>query len=169
MSTAVVSPTGANSISTPAAPDDSKDPSTWGKNYETMPEKYRKVLLNLIKKYQDARAYTRAYRIRRASQARYLWHGYHQIWWSENEHIYKVLGIDKIPDGVDLPRYDYTTNIFRGFGLAAIAVISDGKIVVRFWPQNSNIQADVDTAKEASEMCVLIERQNDMDTLSIQE
>jgi hypothetical protein len=137
---------------------------------ERMPEKYRKVLLGLCKRFIDSRGFNRAARIRRATRARYFWQGLQNIWWSENEGIYKVYGIDKLPEDVAPPhRREGAINLFRAFGLALAAVVSDGKIVVRFWPQNPSQQDDLDTAKEASTLSSLIERQNDMDTLSIEE
>jgi hypothetical protein len=150
-------------------PDSVTDPAQWGENYKNMPRKFSKALIELGRNLEQSTSKQRLSQVRRASRRRYFWRGWHYLWWSEMDRRYKVVGIDKVPSDVELPRYDYVTNIYQSYGLAFVAVVSEGKINVRFWPVNHNKQEDLDTAEAASDVAVLIENNNEIDIMAMDE
>ncbi|MGH9730210.1 MAG: hypothetical protein ACRD4A_00815, partial [Candidatus Acidiferrales bacterium] len=69
----------------------------------------------------------------------------------------------------DMPRYEFVTNIYQAFGLSIISVLSQDIPRVRFFPQSAESEADVSSAKSASEVSKLIERSNRIGNLIVEE
>ncbi len=65
----------------------------------------------------------------------------------------------------DMPRYQFVTNLYQAFGLSFISVISQDVPATRFYPQSTLIEADITTAKAASEVATLIEQNNHVEQL----
>ncbi|MGC2088647.1 MAG: hypothetical protein WA638_04385, partial [Candidatus Acidiferrales bacterium] len=63
----------------------------------------------------------------------------------------------------------FVTNIYQAFGLSIIAVLSQDIPRVRFFPQSAESEADVSTAKGASEVSKLIEQNNRIGDLLVEE
>ena len=65
----------------------------------------------------------------------------------------------------DMPRYQFVTNLYQAFGLSFVSVISQDVPATRFYPQSTLIEADITTAKAASEVADLIEQNNHVEKL----
>lgn len=147
------------------------DPATldFGPFNRAMPEELSKALLELARDQETIYAQQRMNQLRRAMRNRYLWRSIHYFWWSPKNRRYMIFGQDPLPDGYETPRSETPINLYRGYGLAFMAVVSEGKVNVRFWPQDPEQQEDVETAEAASDVMDMIERNNNPDELTLEE
>jgi len=65
----------------------------------------------------------------------------------------------------EMPRYQFVTNFYQGFGLSFIAVLSQDVPSVRFYPQSAQSLDDIGAARAASDVADLIERNNEVENL----
>jgi len=65
----------------------------------------------------------------------------------------------------EMPRYQFVTNFYQGFGLSFIAVLSQDVPSVRFYPQSSQSLADIAAARAASDVAQLVEQNNHVEQL----
>ncbi|MFZ3244969.1 MAG: hypothetical protein WA185_07830 [Candidatus Acidiferrales bacterium] len=110
--------------------------------------------------------------IRRIKQAHQFWRGLQYLWWSDRDQNWHLPFEQKFTQEStleDMPRYEFVTNIYQAFGLSIIAVLSQDIPRVRFFPQSAESEADVSTAKGASEVSKLIEQNNRIGDLLVEE
>ncbi|MGB6232105.1 MAG: hypothetical protein WBF46_01395, partial [Candidatus Acidiferrales bacterium] len=94
------------------------------------------------------------------------------LWWSDRDQNWHLPFEQKFTQEStleDMPRYEFVTNIYQAFGLSIIAVLSQDIPRVRFFPQSAESEADVSTAKGASEVSKLIEQNNRIGDLLVEE
>src|SRR5205807_8012994 len=65
----------------------------------------------------------------------------------------------------EMPRYQFVTNFYQGFGLSFIAVLSQDVPSVRFYPQSSQSLPDIAAARAASDVAQLVEHNNHVEQL----
>ncbi len=65
----------------------------------------------------------------------------------------------------EMPRYQFVTNFYQGFGLSFIAVLSQDVPSVRFYPQSTQTLEDISAARAASDVSQLIEQNNHVEQL----
>src|SRR5437763_9379370 len=65
----------------------------------------------------------------------------------------------------EMPRYQFVTNFYQGFGLSFIAVLSQDVPSVRFYPQSAQSLEDISAARAASDVARLIEQNNHIEHL----
>src|SRR5438445_2423098 len=65
----------------------------------------------------------------------------------------------------EMPRYQFVTNFYQGFGLSFIAVLSQDVPSVRFYPQSAQSLADIAAARAASDVAQLVEQNNHVEQL----
>jgi hypothetical protein len=65
----------------------------------------------------------------------------------------------------EMPRYQFVTNFYQGFGLSFIAVLSQDVPSVRFYPQSAQSLEDISAARAASDVATLIEQNNHIEQL----
>src|ERR1700682_988075 len=65
----------------------------------------------------------------------------------------------------EMPRYQFVTNFYQGFGLSFIAVLSQDVPSVRFYPQSAQSLEDISAARAASDVATLIEQNNHIEHL----
>ena len=65
----------------------------------------------------------------------------------------------------EMPRYQFVTNFYQGFGLSFIAVLSQDVPSVRFYPQSAQSLEDISAARAASDVAELIEQNNHIEQL----
>ncbi len=65
----------------------------------------------------------------------------------------------------DMPRYQFVTNFYQGFGLSFVAVLSQDVPSVRFYPQSAQSLQDISAARAASDVATLIEQNNKVEEL----
>ena len=146
--------------------------SPWGVNNELLPKRLQAALGRLVQQFGEESESTRRDEIRRIKQAHQFWRGLQYLWWSEQDQNWHLPFEQKLTDQTsleDMPRYEYVTNIYQAFGLSIIAVLSQDVPRVRFFPQSAQAEEDIGTAKAATEVGQLIERNNRMGSRIVDE
>jgi hypothetical protein len=142
-----------------------------GTNFERLEEE-RPELVNalreLVRQYRQEGVTARRHEIRRIRQARLFWHGVQYAWWNPNDMNWHLPFEQKFNDDralEEMPRYQFVTNFYQGFGLSFVAVLSQDVPSVRFYPQSAQSLVDIAAAKSASDVAELIERNNHVEHL----
>ncbi|MGB6716286.1 MAG: hypothetical protein WBE47_04975, partial [Candidatus Acidiferrales bacterium] len=144
----------------------------FGANNEQLPERLQQALRRLVLDLTTESEISRRAEIRRIKQAHQFWRGLQYLWWSDRDQNWHLPFEQKFTQEStleDMPRYEFVTNIYQAFGLSIIAVLSQDIPRVRFFPQSAESEADVSTAKGASEVSKLIEQNNRIGDLLVEE
>jgi len=140
----------------------------FGANNEQLEERKPKLvaaLRDLVLQFRQEGIVARRHEIRRIRQARLFWQGLQYAWWNPQDMTWH-LPFDRgsaFGDNRDLeemPRYQFVTNFYQGFGLSFIAVLSQDVPATRFYPQSAQSEPDIAAAKAASKAAELVEQNN---------
>lgn len=126
------------------------------------------ALRELVRQYRTEGVVARRNGIRRIRQARLFWQGLQYAWWNPNDMNWHLPFEQRFSDDRELeemPRYQFVTNFYQGFGLSFIAVLSQDVPSVRFYPQSAQSLEDIAAARAASDVAELIERNNEVENL----
>jgi hypothetical protein len=126
------------------------------------------ALRELVRQYRQEGIVARRSEIRRIRQARLFWQGLQYAWWNPNDMNWHLPYENRSSDDRELeemPRYQFVTNFYQGFGLSFIAVLSQDVPSVRFYPQSAQSLDDIGAARAASDAADLIERNNEVENL----
>src|SRR5580700_3181457 len=126
------------------------------------------ALRELVRQYREEGVTARRHEIRRIRQARLFWQGLQYAWWNPNDMNWHLPFEQRFSDDRELeemPRYQFVTNFYQGFGLSFIAVLSQDVPSVRFYPQSSQSLADIAAARAASDVAQLVEQNNHVEQL----
>jgi hypothetical protein len=146
-------------------------PQDLGPNNERLEElapRLVNALRELVVMYRQEGIVARRHEIRRIRQARLFWQGLQYAWWNPQDMNWHLPWEAKIYDDTaleDMPRYQFVTNLYQAFGLSFVSVISQDVPATRFYPQSTLNEADISTAKGASEVATLIEQNNHVEKL----
>src|ERR1700690_3956455 len=153
------------------APADGNAGADLGRNFERLEEE-RPELVNalreLVRQYRMEGVTARRHEIRRIRQARLFWQGLQYAWWNPNDMNWHLPFEQKFSDDralEEMPRYQFVTNFYQGFGLSFIAVLSQDVPSVRFYPQSAQSLEDISAARAASDVADLIEQNNQVEKL----
>ncbi len=142
-----------------------------GANFERL-EELRPELVNalreLVRQYREEGVVARRHEIRRIRQARLFWQGLQYAWWNPNDMNWHLPFEQKSSDDralEEMPRYQFVTNFYQGFGLSFVAVLSQDVPSVRFYPQSPQSLVDTSAARAASDVSELVERNNHVEQL----
>lgn len=155
-----------------ATPATSLAARAFGANNEQLPERLQHALRRIALELTTESDISRRAEIRRIKQAHQFWRGLQYLWWSDRDQNWHLPFEQKFAREStleDMPRYEFVTNIYQAFGLSIIAVLSQDIPRVRFFPQSAEAEADVSTAKAASEVSKLIEQNNRIGDLLVEE
>jgi hypothetical protein len=113
-----------------SAGDVAKHGAGMGANFELLEEE-RPELVNalreLVRQYRMEGVTARRHEIRRIRQARLFWQGLQYAWWNPNDMNWHLPFEQKFSDDralEEMPRYQFVTNFYQGFGLSFVAVLS---------------------------------------------
>jgi hypothetical protein len=126
------------------------------------------ALRELVRQYRQEGIVARRHEIRRIRQARLFWQGLQYAWWNPNDMNWHLPYENRSSDDrqlEEMPRYQFVTNFYQGFGLSFIAVLSQDVPSVRFYPQSAQSLDDIGAARAASDVAELIERNNEVENL----
>ena len=150
---------------------DSIDTLVLGPNNERL-EELKPELVNalreLVRQYRAEGIAARRHEIRRIRQARLFWQGLQYAWWNPSDMNWHLPYESRSNDDrqlEEMPRYQFVTNFYQGFGLSFVAVLSQDVPSVRFYPQSSQSLEDIATARAASDVADLIEQNNQVEKL----
>src|SRR5215471_11026558 len=135
---------------------------------EDLKPKLVHALRELVRQYREEGVVARRHEIRRIRQARLFWQGLQYAWWNPNDMNWHLPFEQRFSDDRELeemPRYQFVTNFYQGFGLSVIAVLSQDVPSVRFYPQCSQSLEDIAAARVASDVAQLIEQNNHVEQL----
>jgi hypothetical protein len=146
-------------------------PADLGPNYERLEDLKPKLvhaLRDLVRQYREEGVVARRHEIRRIRQARLFWQGLQYAWWNPNDMNWHLPFEQRFADDralEEMPRYQFVTNFYQGFGLSFIAVLSQDVPSVRFYPQSAQSLEDIAAARAASDVAELIEQNNHVEQL----
>src|SRR5271163_2455413 len=126
------------------------------------------ALRELVRQYRAEGVTARRYEIRRIRQARLFWQGQQYGWWNPNDMNWHLPYESRSSDDrqlEEMPRYQFVTNFYQGFGLSFVAVLSQDVPSVRFYPQSAQSLHDIAAARAASDVADLIEQNNQVEKL----
>jgi hypothetical protein len=126
------------------------------------------ALRELVRQYRQEGLVARRHEIRRIRQARLFWQGLQYAWWNPNDMNWHLPFEQRSKDDRELeemPRYQFVTNFYQGFGLSFIAVFSQDVPSVRFYPQSAQSLEDIAAARAASDVAELVEQNNHVEQL----
>src|SRR6266849_4842704 len=121
------------------------------------------ALRDLVRQYREEGIVARRHEIRRIRQARLFWQGLQYAWWNPNDMNWHLPFETRFSDDralEEMPRYQFVTNFYQGFGLSFIAVLSQDVPATRFYPQSAQSEPDIAAAKAASKAAELVEQNN---------
>jgi len=121
------------------------------------------TLGELVRQYRQEGVVARRHEIRRIRQARLFWQGLQYAWWNPNDMNWHLPFEQRSSDDralEEMPRYQFVTNFYQGFGLSFIAVLSQDVPSVRFYPQSAQSLEDIAAARAASDVAELVEQNN---------
>jgi len=142
-----------------------------GPNNERLEElrpKLVNALRELVRQYREEGVVARRHEIRRIRQARLFWQGLQYAWWNPSDMNWHLPFEQRFADDrqlEEMPRYQFVTNFYQGFGLSFIAVLSQDVPAVRFYPQSAQSLEDISAARAASDVAALIEQNNHVEHL----
>src|SRR5689334_22892307 len=146
-------------------------PVDLGPNNERLEELKPKLvhaLRELVRQYREEGVTARRHEIRRIRQARLFWQGLQYAWWNPNDMNWHLPFEQRSHDDralEEMPRYQFVTNFYQGFGLSFVAVLSQDVPSVRFYPQSAQSLQDISAARAASDVATLIEQNNKVEEL----
>src|SRR5580704_19061093 len=85
------------------------------------------ALRELVRQYRQEGIAARRHEIRRIRQARLFWQGLQYAWWNPNDMNWHLPYENRSSDDrtlEEMPRYQFVTNFYQGFGLSFVAVLS---------------------------------------------
>src|SRR5271163_148831 len=126
------------------------------------------ALRELVRQYREEGVVARRNEIRRIRQARLFWQGLQYAWWNPNDMNWHLPYENRSSDDRELeemPRYQFVTNFYQGFGLSFVAVLSQDVPSVNFYPQSAQSLQDISAARAASDVAELIEQNNHVEQL----
>src|ERR1700675_2974384 len=126
------------------------------------------ALRELVRQYREEGVTARRHEIRRIRQARLFWQGLQYAWWNPNDMNWHLPYENRSSDDRELeemPRYQFVTNFYQGFGLSFVAVLSQDVPSVRFYPQSAQSLQDISAARAAGDVAALIEQNNHIEHL----
>src|SRR5271170_5794139 len=144
------------------------DPGPNNERLEDLKPELVNALRELVRQYRQEGIVARRNEIRRIRQARLFWQGLQYAWWNPADMNWHMPYENRSNDDrelEDMPRYQFVTNFYQGFGLSFIAVLSQDVPSVRFYPQSAQSLQDIAAARAASDVAELIERNNQVEKL----
>src|SRR6185437_10406294 len=148
------------------AEGESGDAAELGPNNERLEQvspRLVNALRELVVQFRQEGIVARRHEIRRIRQARLFWQGLQYAWWNPQDMNWHLPSESQIYDDsalAEMPRYQFVTNLYQAFGLSFVSVLSQDVPATRFYPQSTLNEADITTAKAASEVAGLIEQNN---------
>jgi len=114
--------------------------------------------------------YSRLVEVRDVKQAEMYWRNLQYIWWSDQDQRWNLpsqanavnwsdLDID------DMPRFEFSTNIYQAYGLTGIGALAQAPPRIRFFPDDADVPEDIETAEGDTKLSKIIQRWNPTQTL----
>ena len=126
------------------------------------------ALLDLIDAARQEDRTVRERQLRRWKKLKFLWEGFHRIWWDSVAHDWRVWDLQNFNNASgtgDSTYYDKPVNIFRAFLDSIIAALSISVPGISCTPDDADSPSDLETANAADKIAELIDKHNDADLI----
>lgn len=128
-------------------------------------EDLQKAFLALYLECTSEDRYPRLIEVKDVKQAENYWAGRQYWYWSDRDETWKPApGVGVSPTGdldVDeMPRFEFVTNIYQATGLTEIGAVAGAPPRIRFFPNDADDPADIDTSEGRTKLTKLIQRWN---------
>lgn len=140
-------------------------------NRQEYPTEIQNALRDLIMRAEREADFGRRGHYREMLEAEEFWKGNQYPIWSEKNFNFRTPWDYALSQGrvEDMPVYQYVINIYQATGLTVIAALSQKVPKVRFFPHSAKSEVDIATARAASDIAELIEKNNNLRMLAIRE
>lgn len=138
---------------------------------DTIPDEIKEALLDLVRQSERESDLGRRGHFKQMLEAEEFWKGNQYPIWSENEFNFRTPWDYAQASGRldDQPTYQYTLNVYQSYGLSAIAALAQRVPKVRFFPHSASSEIDIATARAASDIAELVEKNNHIRLMAIRE
>lgn len=152
-------------------PDAPQSQAEFEQNKQEFPEEVQVALRELMRMGERESDFGRRGHYREMLESEEFWKGNQYPIWSEKEFNFRTPWDYAISQNrlEDQPVYQYVVNIYQSTGLTIIAALSQKVPKVRFFPHSTKSEVDIATARAASDVAELIEKNNRIRLLAIRE
>lgn len=125
-------------------------------------EDAQNALIALYAQCKSDDRYPRVVEVKDVKQEEFYWGGRQYIWWSTQDQKWNLptQQVSGDIDVEDMPRFEFVTNIYQARGLMMIAAVAGAPPRIRFFPNDADDQADLETSEARTKLAKLIERWN---------
>ncbi len=131
------------------------------------PQDVQDALRELVRGYELESDAVRRHKVRLWREGEEFWKGNQNIWFSEKDSNWHTPFEREGADREDAPRFDYTINLYRPWGLSIIAALVQAPPKIHYLPVSAESQEDVATARASQKVADLIDRNNKLQTLRV--
>lgn len=132
-----------------------------------IPQDMQDTLRELVRAYELESDAVRRHKVRSWREAEEFWKGNQNIWFSAKDSAWHTPFERDGSNREDMPRFDYTVNVYRPWGLSVIAALVQAPPRISYLPVSAESQDDIATAKAASRVAELVTRNNKLDVLRV--
>lgn len=138
-------------------------PPDFGTNNEKLPTELQLEIWGLMMEQERQDEIPRRYEIKDILQRRLYFNGEQYWWWSDSTYCWGPPGTEpkELSDAVQSPENQYSTNIIQPILSGLMSVLSQNNTRPQFYPEKASNPDDVATAKQASKVLDLVNRNND--------
>ncbi len=138
---------------------------------QTVPEDVQTALRDLMRLGERESDFGRRGHFREMLESEEFWKGNQYPIWSEKEFNFRTPWDYAVSQNrlEDQPVYQYVVNIYQSTGLTVIAALSQKVPKVRFFPHSTKSEVDIASARAASDVAELIEKNNKLRLMAIRE
>lgn len=129
------------------------------------PREIQDALRSLVRGYELESDVVRRHKVRVWREAEEFWKGNQNIFWSERDFQWHTPFESEGGREGERPAYDYSTNLFRAWGMSIIAALTQRPPKINYLPASAESEDDVATAQAATKIAALIARNNEMEQL----
>lgn len=138
-------------------------PPDFGTNNEKLPKELQLEIWDLMMEQERQDEIPRRYEIKDILQRRLYFNGEQYWWWSDSQYCWNPPNIqpEGLADDFASPTDQYSTNIIQPILSGLMSVLSQNNTRPQFYPEKASDPDDVATAKQASKVLDLVNRNND--------
>ncbi|MGH9475434.1 MAG: hypothetical protein ACRD1C_03775 [Terriglobales bacterium] len=134
---------------------------------DAIPADMQAALREMVRAYELESDAVRRHKVRQWREAEEFWRGNQNIWFSTKDSAWHTPFERDDVGREDMPRFDYTVNLYRPWGLSIIAALVQSPPKIQYMPASAESQDDIATAKAASRVAELVARNNSLDVLRV--
>ncbi|MGH9415411.1 MAG: hypothetical protein ACRD01_02175 [Terriglobales bacterium] len=131
------------------------------------PQAVQSAVREMVRLYELESDAVRRHKVRLWREAEEFWRGNQNVWFSTKDSNWHTPFERDDLDREDMPRFDYTINMYRSWGLSIIAALVQSPPKIQYMPVSAESQEDIATSRAASRVAEVVARNNSLDTLRV--